>query len=64
MSRHTNLRYHTSQYIADKTQNLIINMDHENWTLKDEQTLQEVGCGNICCVGLLNCRKRNDLIIL
>src|SRR5579859_4858218 len=30
---------------TDKTQNLIINMDHEDWTLKDEQTLQEAGCG-------------------
>ena len=29
-----------------KTQNLIINLDNEEWTLKDdEQTLQDAGCG-------------------
>ena len=28
-----------------QTQNLIINLDHDDWTLTDDQTLQDAGCG-------------------
>jgi hypothetical protein len=31
-------------------------MDHDGWVLKDEQTLQEVGCG-IFQVDLIDFRK-------
>ena len=32
---------------ANQTQNLVINMDCDDWLLEDdEKTLQEVGCGS------------------
>ena len=35
-----------NRHQADQTQNLIINMDNEEWTLNDdEQTLEDAGCG-------------------
>jgi len=41
-----------------KTQNLVINFDHDDWVLRDNQkTLQEVGCGRSCEESLLTIRK-------
>jgi Uncharacterized conserved protein (DUF2340) len=37
-----------------KTQNLIINLDHDEWTLTDEQTLQDAGCENEMTLSFYN----------
>jgi hypothetical protein len=44
MSKLMNQKY-ALIFETNKTQNLIINLENDDWILKDDQTLEALGCG-------------------